>query len=348
MPAPVPAATATAGSHPAYREANRPVLRAQRNPRYRRHPEWPEEWYARVPGTPLSWAPPDAVAAGVPIQALETPAFPSAAEAEAAAVARWRERWRGQVQADACTQVRREQVFTVDWRARQADGQVPDGVTIPYKHAPTAASPVMSPALPLADPLELLGQHWVSHDVPERGQARRITRATDPAAVELARRRAAASPAPAAVDSGGGPWFVVALDPDEWSLCRPGSPWRFWPAYPERSPRPHRGRPGRTGGAGGGIGRPGATGGAAGLGPSRHPGRRDPSGPRGHRGPVGGRGPLLQEARGRTVGADPGDTRGGRAPYHAATPAVRAPSSRPARLSRSRIPTRGARRWPTC
>jgi hypothetical protein len=55
--------------HPAYREVNRPVVRAQWNPRYHRHPDWPEEWYARVPGTPLSWVPQDAAASGDPAHA---------------------------------------------------------------------------------------------------------------------------------------------------------------------------------------------------------------------------------------------------------------------------------------
>lgn len=229
------------GTHPAYRETHRPVVRAQLNPRHRRHPEWPEEWYARVPGTRLSWSPRDAAALGIAPRDLETPAFPTAAAAEAAAIARWRERWQGQVRADAWILVRREQVFTVDvsqpadlaaldaWRATLPDGVLPDGVLVHYKHAPIPAQSTTVASVPLEDPLDAVRMTWTPRDVPERGARRSPAPAPEPAAVELARRRAWAAEsgaAPAAAPPG--PWYVVALAPEIWTLFQPGDPIRFW------------------------------------------------------------------------------------------------------------------------
>ncbi len=70
---------------------SRPLIQAQLNPRYRQHLDWPEEWYIHVPGTGVTWRPRAAARAGYP--RIQLRAFPSAAEAEAAAQAEWRRYW---------------------------------------------------------------------------------------------------------------------------------------------------------------------------------------------------------------------------------------------------------------
>ncbi len=70
---------------------SRPLIQAQLNPHHRRHPDWPEEWYIHVPDTGVTWLPRAAARAGYP--RIQLRAFPSAAEAEAAAQAEWRRHW---------------------------------------------------------------------------------------------------------------------------------------------------------------------------------------------------------------------------------------------------------------
>ncbi len=94
------------GARP-YLEPNRPVIREQMNPLRRRHPDWPEEWYVRVPGTPFTWSAKEVRDGTAPV----IQAFPSADEAEVFATQKWRERWN--LRDEAQIEVRRERVFPV-------------------------------------------------------------------------------------------------------------------------------------------------------------------------------------------------------------------------------------------
>jgi hypothetical protein len=92
-----------------YLDINRPTIRMQARPDLRRHPEWPEEWYVRVPGTPVTWNPKEARAWGHAQNVVRV--FPSADEAEAYAVKVWRKRWKLSDEADIVC--RREKAYGV-------------------------------------------------------------------------------------------------------------------------------------------------------------------------------------------------------------------------------------------
>ncbi|MCY0884704.1 MAG: hypothetical protein OWV35_02320 [Firmicutes bacterium] len=144
---------------PPYQERNRPVVRQQLNPLRRRHPEWPEEWYVRVPGTVYTWA-----AAEIRrLQRDQVPyrleARPTVQEAEAFAQEQWRRHWLA-VQAgrqhagyparwltpDAVINPRRERVFTVASPADAAElarwaRRLPAGAIIHRKGVPLPDGP---------------------------------------------------------------------------------------------------------------------------------------------------------------------------------------------------------------
>ena len=134
-----------------YHPARRPHVRAQFNPVHRLHPDWPEEWYVRVPGTRVTWRPSE-VPRG---QRLELHAFPSREAAEADAVTIWRDHWRaqGKTLSDRATPVIvSEPVYTVNvdevigpdaWALL---GSLPDGGVLHMKGPRPAAAPSVSPA----------------------------------------------------------------------------------------------------------------------------------------------------------------------------------------------------------
>ena len=134
-----------------YHPARRPHVRAQFNPVHRLHPDWPEEWYVRVPGTRVTWRPSE-VPTG---QRLELHAFPTREAAEANAVAVWREHWRaqGKTLSDRATpDVVREPVYTVkvdEVIGRDAWallGSLPDGGVLHIKGPRPASAPSVTPA----------------------------------------------------------------------------------------------------------------------------------------------------------------------------------------------------------
>jgi len=100
---------------------NRPAIRQQLNDTRRWHPDWPEEWYVRVPRSLVTWNPDDLTRWGMSGRP-KFAAFPSAEEAETFAQQVWRETWKGRIGKDAVITVNRERVFVYD-AARSASGR---------------------------------------------------------------------------------------------------------------------------------------------------------------------------------------------------------------------------------
>jgi len=139
-----------------YLERHRPIIQAQLNPVRRQHPDWPEEWYIHVPGTALTWSPRAAARAGYPRPQIR--AFPSAAEAEAAAQAAWREHWterKVKIGADSVISPEVRAEFTVRWNDaadlaalaawRPEDGHLPLATVIRTRDVP---ADVIGPLVP--------------------------------------------------------------------------------------------------------------------------------------------------------------------------------------------------------
>lgn len=105
------------GSLAPYHPANRPMVREQLNTSRRLHPEWPAEWYVRVPHSRVTWDARDLAVWGIEgRRALAV--FPDAEQAEAFAQKTWREVWH--VKDTAAVQVNRQRVFVFD-RERPGD-----------------------------------------------------------------------------------------------------------------------------------------------------------------------------------------------------------------------------------
>ena len=151
-----------------YHPARRPHVRAQLNPARRLHPDWPEEWYVRVPGTRVSWRPTE-VPRG---QRLELHAFPSREAAEVDAVNVWRAHWQSQgktlsersapqIVVEPAYTLRLDEVVGVDpWALL---GSLPDGGVLHLKGPRPASAPSVSPVPPwvAAVPVELGGWAFV-------------------------------------------------------------------------------------------------------------------------------------------------------------------------------------------
>ncbi|MCL6595832.1 MAG: hypothetical protein K6V73_06415 [Firmicutes bacterium] len=94
-----------------YTARNRPIVREQLNESRRRHPDWPSEWYVRVPGSLVTWDPADVRAWGLEGKNVLV-AFPDREKAEAFAQNVWRKVWgKGD---DAVIEVERQRVFVCD------------------------------------------------------------------------------------------------------------------------------------------------------------------------------------------------------------------------------------------
>ena len=105
------------GSLACYHPANRPLVREQLNTSRRQHPEWPAEWYVRVPGSRVTWNPRDLAVWGLEGRTIVA-AFPDAEQAEAFALKTWRDVWSRRD--TAVVQVERQRVFVFD-RERPGD-----------------------------------------------------------------------------------------------------------------------------------------------------------------------------------------------------------------------------------
>lgn len=124
----------------------RPSVREQLNPLRRRHPEWPTEWYVRVPGSTVTWNPRDLEVWGLDGKPLFK-AFPDRREAEEYAQSLWRRVWGSKrVGKDAVIEVTRERVFPVDmrrvgeyeqltrWLSSHGGERIPQGVVVVYRN----------------------------------------------------------------------------------------------------------------------------------------------------------------------------------------------------------------------
>lgn len=150
------------GARP-YLEPNRPVIREQMNPLRRRHPDWPEEWYVRVPGTVYTWSAKE-VGDGEPV----IKAFPSADQAEEFAAAKWRERW--QLSEESQIEVRRERVFPV---LAQRPDEVRAFETFTRDHGGLGDVTLVTKGAPL-DTTSLSGQTSTDWDLAEERQLKNI------------------------------------------------------------------------------------------------------------------------------------------------------------------------------
>lgn len=189
-----------------------PILRQQWNPRLRRHPDWPEEWFVRVPGTAVTWSRQDlervAQATGAR-PAMQLVSFPTAAAAEQFAQAVWRRRWRRVVAADAVVNPIRQHYFTCDpdhpeddavFQALQAESRLPAGVVLHRRRLRMAPAHPAPRPVSAEDPAEPLRQQW---DLPR--------------------------PAGAHAASAEPPWHPWEARPGQWALVRwEGDAPAFW------------------------------------------------------------------------------------------------------------------------
>ena len=156
-----------------YHPARRPHVRGQFNPARRLHPDWPEEWYVRVPGTRVTWRPADVPAR----ERLELHAFPTPEAAAADAVHVWREHWRAQgkpLSDRATPDVVVEPAYTADLAEVMGPdswallGSLPDGGVLHLKSPRPASGPsiALAPAWVAAVPVELGGWAFVCPGTP--------------------------------------------------------------------------------------------------------------------------------------------------------------------------------------
>lgn len=124
----------------------RPSVREQLNPLRRRHPEWPAEWYVRVPRSAVTWNPKDLALWGVNATKPVVKVFPDRREAEDYAQSVWRRVWSRKIDKSAVIEVARERVFPVDmrrdgeyerltrWLSAHGGEHIPQGVVVVYRN----------------------------------------------------------------------------------------------------------------------------------------------------------------------------------------------------------------------
>jgi hypothetical protein len=174
-----------------YTARNRPSVREQLNAARRKHPDWPSEWYVRVPRSLVTWNREDVRAWGLEGDNIVR-AFPDARQAEAFAQRVWRKVWhKGD---DATIEVMRERVFVCDahkpkdleayerWRSRPDEGR--PAATVIFRHGvvlPTAGRGVV-----IDEDAEARRLGWLADWRPEAPGHRPESVFFDPAALDRA------------------------------------------------------------------------------------------------------------------------------------------------------------------
>lgn len=219
------AKTVEAAKREAYKSEFRPQMWQVLNPRYRRHPDWPEEWWVRVPGTLISWDARDQERFVLPHpQRLRVESYPSESNAAKAAESHWRSAWMANSPAEAAPFFEENsrapevaRIFLVDHRYLEDSraledwleahpGVWPEEVLIHHRNAHNV---ITTKAIASAE----AGQEWLEGMAEAIGEDPYAQAVTAAEALDAARAAHALGAAPSQTSPDLSVWRVSSWDP---------------------------------------------------------------------------------------------------------------------------------------